>query len=100
MELPDLHTVTVHTARGLREAHHAGWQRVRDSRFASLMVSDPHLVERCGEDEARNAVGLVVAAEMLRASAELVMEIASVRGVDVDACRRGVAALLEDVGVP
>lgn len=95
MTLTDLTTISDEARRGIVDAHKAAWQRIRDSRFTTLHDRNPEMVAVHGENAVRDAVGITVAAEMLRASAELLSEIATARGVGSEQSKRGIVALLE-----
>ena len=96
VDLADLLIISGEVRRGIREAHCAGWQRIRDSRAEAFAGKYPRIVQKYGGEELIDAVGLVVAAEMLAASADLLKEIAINRGAGERESERGVAALLEE----
>ena len=88
-------TTILEECRGIREAVHAAWQRMRDKRVEAIAVTHPDLVGAYGIEHVRAAVGVAVAGVMLRADADLCRELGRERGLGEREAHRAAMRLAE-----
>lgn len=94
MTLADLTTI-LDECRGIREGVQAAWQRLRDRRLEIVVERHPRLVETYGIEHVRTAVGMAVAATMLRADADLCRELGHTRGLNARDAHRCTVRIME-----
>lgn len=98
MTLTDLGLIADECGAGIADAHKAAWQRIRDKRVLAILEKYPNFADAHGIVAIEDAVGLVVAGLMLRASSELCVEIGITRGLRPVDAQRKVAMLMDAEG--